>query len=560
MTGRPDTATKSATRVLAILAVVACTACRPAAAVSDDAGAKAAPAATEADRAALFDFLVESTLAWDAFASLPEHPYYRAHPKGLDVRAEMQRYRQQLLSADTDEKLWYALWAISNARRDRHLQVGTVPGGLVLPAHVRRHVAAPVRFEADFGDERDRFFFVADVGVDIERVARGAAPSPGDRLVAVNRRTAAEYAAAMRPYQRYSTEHGYWWRLADEINRTSEYVPHAEFYGDSLVLELERRDGARYRVTLPYLAPSGIRWRGHGARAYPGFHHVGEVAGFETLDVYRPDDERLPVVLLQWHGFLPDLPAAMDRLMEYAQAQRLLDHHVIVDATYSRGGSRGAYAVQRLQPRPFRTTFGNLKVSEAMERWVAEQVRSLRADPAAARETVDGGRWLLDWLETDVRDAIAAGQRYTSSVPFKGAHLPKWADGIIDPAPVHFRGRLTVWLSGRGGSHLDQFAAQVVDNDLGHVMGMPAGGFSNTWQTTEVLRYPTTGRPIVSYQWSLGHSLRPNGEILQYNPAAVHEPIPQTRDNYFDYHARLLRRTLQRLDIVAGVDAAAARR
>lgn len=55
------------------------------------------------------------------------------------------------------------------------------------------------------------------------------------------------------------------------------------------------------------------------------------------------------------------------------------------------------------------------------------------------------------------------------------------------------------------------------------------------------------GRPIVRYQWSLGHSLRPNGEILQYNPAQVHESILQTRDNYFDYHAMLLRRTLDRL-------------
>jgi hypothetical protein len=93
MRGRHDTATKLALRAVAMLAVVAFTACRPAAAVSEDDGAQAAPAATEADRAALFDFLVESTLAWDAFASLPEHPYYRAHPKGLDVRAEMRRHR-----------------------------------------------------------------------------------------------------------------------------------------------------------------------------------------------------------------------------------------------------------------------------------------------------------------------------------------------------------------------------------------------------------------------------------------------------------------------------------
>jgi hypothetical protein len=80
-------------------------------------------------------------------------------------------------------------------------------------------------------------------------------------------------------------------------------------------------------------------------------------------------------------------------------------------------------------------------------------------------------------------------------------------------------------------------------------MGMPAGGFSNTWQATEVLRFPTTGQPIVEYMWSMGHSIRPNREILQYNPADVDEYIPQTRDNYFDYHPELLRRTLARLGL-----------
>jgi hypothetical protein len=547
-----------ARRALLVVACLAVTGCATGTATEADGLGVGFDPGTEADRIELFDFLVESTLAWDAFASLPEHPYYGAHPAGIDVRAGMERYRDEMRAADSAEKLWYVLWKLSNVRMDRHLQVTTVPGGLVLPDSLLIEAEAPIRFETDFGDAADRFFFVADVGTSIARQARGAAPQPGDRLIEVNRRSAAEYVAAMRPYQRYSTEYGFWWNLADEIHRTRPYVPPREFYGEALDLVLERRDGTRYRTTLPYLATSDIEWEGHGARRYPGFERVA-VLSSETFDLYLPQDDALSVVLLQWHGFRPDLPEAMDRLIAFADARGLLDHDVIVDATYSRGGSRGAYAVQRLQARPFRTTFGNLKVSEAMERWVDEQVRSLRADPAAARETVDGGSWLLDWLETDVRRAIDERRRYTNSVPFKGAHLPKWADGIIDPAPLHFRGALTVWLSGRGGSHLDQFAAQIVDNALGHVVGMPAGGFSNTWQTTEVLRFPGSGRPIVNYQWSLGHSLRPNGEILQYNPAAVHEHVPQTRDNYFDYHARLLRSTLARLDTDAprAVEAAA---
>jgi hypothetical protein len=505
---------------------------------------------TVEDRAALYDFLVRSTMEWDAFASLRDHPYYRGHPKGIDVEAEMARHRQQLLDADTDEKLWHALWAMSNARRDRHLRVDRVEGGIVLPQRLSRRVAAPIRFEVDFADLDDRFFFVADLGVGIERQVRGPVPQVGDRLVSVNGRTAAEYVEAMRPYQRYSIENGFWWRLAEEINTTRDYVPHDAFYRETLTLGLERRDVTRYRVEVPYVSPAGIEWQGHGARRYPGFARVdGRVSDFETFDLYLPEDGRTPVIILQWHGFQADLPEAMDALMEYAERNRLLDRHVIVDVTFSGGGSRGAYAVQRLQPRPFRTTFGNLKVTEATERWVEDRIPRLRANPATATETVDGGSWLVDWLENDVRAAFRDGQLYTNSVPFKGAHLPKWADGIIDPADVHFTGGMTVWLSTRGGSHLDQFAAQVVDNDLAHVMGMSAGGFSNTWQTTEVLRFPTTGQPIVTYQWSMGHSLRPNGEILQYNPAQPHEYIPHTRDNYLDYHPMLLERTFQRLGI-----------
>ena len=508
-------------------------------------------AGTEADREALFDFLVEKTLERDAFASLPYHPVYREHPAGIDVAAEMERYRDELVAADTDEKMWFALHKISNARMDRHLNVSPVEGGLVLPDSILREVEAPLRFMVDFSDLDDRFFFVADVGEELGEAVSGPAPEPGDRLMGVNGRSALDYVEAMRPYQRYSTENHFWWRLAEEITQTSSHVPPFLFYEDELTLELERRDGTEYTTTVAYRDPSAIRWEGHGERAYPGFSPVAGLDDFETYALYLPDDDALPVVLLQWHGFRPDLPEAMDRLMEYAQEHDLLDHHVIVDATRSGGGSRGAYAVQRLQSQPFRTTFGNLKVSDGMEQWVEDRIERIRAEPASARETVDEGTWLLEWLEEDVTLAIQEGRMYTNDVPFKGAHAPKWADGILDPAPVHFRGGLTVWLSTRGGSHLDQFASQVVDNNLAHVMGMSAGGFSNTWEFTDTLRFPTTGAPIVEYEWSMGHSIRPNKEILQYNPAQVHEYIPQTRENYFDYHPSLLRRTLDRIGVTA---------
>jgi hypothetical protein len=106
---------------------------------------------------------------------------------------------------------------------------------------------------------------------------------------------------------------------------------------------------------------------------------------------------------------------------------------------------------------------------------------------------------------------------------------------------------MVVWLSPYGGSHLDQFASIVVDNDLGHTIGMPAGGYSNTWEWEEVLRFPTSGEPVMRFMWSIGHTIRPNGEILEGNPAQVADFIPVTWDNYESYYQLLLARTLEYL-------------
>lgn len=504
---------------------------------------------TKEDRDALFDFLMESTMERDAFASLQNHPYHQGHPKGIDVPAKMKKYRDELIAADTDEKMWYALHKISNARKDRHLRVRTVAGGLEVPESLGVRVDAPIAFAADFSDLDSRFFFVSDLPTNIAELVDGPEPALGDRLVAVNDRTIEAYVEAIRPYHRYSTENHFWWRLADAITRTRDFVPHSEFYCESLKwldLALQRPDGTRYEIRLPYMDRREIRWAGHGERRYPGFSRIDEMSEYETYDLHLPDDRHRPVVLLQWDGFRGDLPDAMDDLVAYAQEHGLIDHHVIVDATRSGGGSNGAYALARLQSRPFRTTFGNLMVSDVMERWVEDRLERWRTNPPRPSRGQDA-TLVHEWLKEDVRPAIKQGKRYTNDVPFKGV-LPKWADGIVDPAPDHFTGGLTVWLSPWSGSHLDQFAAQVVDNDLGHVMGMAAGGFSNKWWTRETLCFPTTGKPIVTYEWSMGHSLRPNGEILQYNPAEPNEYIPQTRDNYFDYHPQLLKRTFERLE------------
>jgi hypothetical protein len=97
-----------------------------------------------------------------------------------------------------------------------------------------------------------------------------------------------------------------------------------------------------------------------------------------------------------------------------------------------------------------------------------------------------------------------------------------------------------------GGSHLDQFASIVIDNHLAYTLGMPCGGYSNTWEWEEVLSFPTS-KPVVQFMWSIGHTIRPNGEVLEGNPAQVDEHIPLTRENYSSYYATLISRALKHL-------------
>jgi hypothetical protein len=236
--------------------------------------------------------------------------------------------------------------------------------------------------------------------------------------------------------------------------------------------------------------------------------------------------------------------------MDYAVEQGFLDYAVIFDGTRSRGGSKGVYAVQRLSPKPFKTTFGNLRLSDIIPTFVEQkrqQYEWRQILDSGVAETIDDGTWLMEWLEEDVLKGLFAGQEYSNNVPFKLAHLPKYSDGIIEPAEVHFKGQLICWFSPYGGSHLDQFASIIEDNDLGITMGMPAGGYSNTWEWDEVLVFPKSKKPVVRYMWSIGHTIRPNGEILEGNPAKVKEYIPVTRENHVDYYKILLQETYKYL-------------
>lgn len=490
-------------------------------------------------RAALFD----SILAWTADRAAFSPPKNAA--LGFDPLEAMAALREDVVEADSEEALFYALLRLSNARRDRHLSVALVPGGLSLqdeaglPAWDREDPPNPktasIRVLPGYGQDRPTYF-IADVaqGTDFS----GEAPNPGDRIVSVNGMSVRVFEETAMPYVRHSSLVGFRWKLAEAMPLNTALFPPG-YRGEFLALELERADGSIYSSALPYVAEEGLEWTGWAEPAYPGFTLQWSTP---TYDLYLPDDGRR-VLLLQWHRFNATLIEDIDRLMDFAEAEGLLDRAVLFDATRSGGGSLGAYAVQRIQPSPFKTTFGTLQLSDVIEPFVQERQEAFqrrRVYDGDGPETVDDGTWLMDWLENDVLEALARGDEVTAPVPFKLAHAPKDSDGILQPAPVHFRGPLVVFSGPHGGSHLDQFMSIVGDNGLGPILGMPPGGYSNTWEWEQILTYPGTEQPVVGFMWNIGHTIRPNGEILEGNPATVTHPIPLTAENAGEYYDLLL--------------------
>lgn len=498
---------------------------------------------TPEDRAALFDYILEKTMAREAFSPIKNQKL------NLDVRAGMLRYRDEMIAADTDEKLFNVLIKISNARKDRHLRIDLVEGGLAIESTKERH--APIRFAVDYGHEEDYFFFVSDCAQNINDFVDKEMPHIGDRLVAVNGQPIQEYFYAVEPYHRYSSINGLWWKVAEGLSTHTCWLPPTLKH-ESMTCLLERENGEQFTIVLPYLDPDFIVWEGyykaHGQDRYPGFSLFFST---ETYDLYRHDGGE-KVLLLDWYGFREFLVKDVDRLVEYASEQNLLDYALIWDGTRSRGGSKGAYAIQRLFPRSFKTTFGNVRISDITEAFVHHKRKEYvkgRMEDSGVKETIDDGTWQMDWLENDVMEAVREGKAYSNNVPFKLAHLPKDSDGILKPAEIHFRGPLVCLFGPHGGSHLDQFAAIVVDNELAYTIGMPTGGYSNTWQWEEILHFPISGRPVVKFMWSIGHTIRPNGEILEGNPAMVDEYIPVTRENYLTYYELLLSSAFQYLGL-----------
>jgi hypothetical protein len=486
---------------------------------------------TREQRNTLVDQILSMTAAREAWSPIKEANL------GYEPLAEMESVRAEVVNATTEEELFYALVRLSNARRDRHLSVTPVPGGLSIPD--RPELRAPISVLADFTDTSDPSFFIAGVDLDLA----GREVGIGDLIVEVNGRSIPEYVDEFTKWTRHSSVQGLIWHLAARLPLRAADTP-PWLYRETLDLSLERETGQRYSVSLPYVAADAVELVNGESVLYPGYRTVLERTNFNVL---LPQDGS-PVVVLQWLDFEYELIQDVVDLMELAEREGLLDHALVIDVTASSGGSRGAYAIQRLVSRPFKTTFGNIRISDAaaamIREWAEEEDIADAPDIFGLNESRS---WLHEWARTDATEAVARGAGYTAATPFKLAHLPKDSDGILEPAPVHFTGPIAIIGGPNGGSHLDQFLSMFADNDLAFTIGMPTGGYSNTWEAEEVLTLPGTERPLALFMWNVGHTIRPNGEILEGNAVVPDVYVPLTRENFRTYHRDLLEAALRRI-------------
>ena len=496
-------------------------------------------------RAELFDTIIARTQRREAFSPIKNERL------GFDPIQEMKALRDVVVSASTEQELYYALARLSHARRDRHLDLYLVAGGLELPDSAGLDVLdgesnepaqAPVRIFPDYSDDAAGYF-IGDRAIDPRWPEL---PAIGDQVLTVNGMPVDAWHDSATAFMRHSTSIALSWKLAEAMALSTAAFP-SYLRAEELTLVTQSSSGTESAYSLPFRDPSDLSWTGSGDPNYPGL--VLELST-PTYDLLVPEDGRRFVVLI-WRGFRETMVPDVDDLVEFAESRGLLDHALVMDVTRSRGGSLGAYAMQRLQPLPFKTTFGNLRISDVTGPFIEDKRLDFAArniNDGGVSETIDDGNWLISWLEDDVLSALSRGEPYSSNVPFKLAHAPKESDGILEPAQKHFRGPIGIISGPSGGSHLDQFVSIIVDNGLGPVVGMPPGGYSNTWEWEEVLSFPGTDQPVVAFMWNIGHTIRPNGEIAEGNPAAVDEWIPLTSANVQTYYSEMLERVLALLE------------
>lgn len=490
------------------------------------------------DRQKLFDGLLEETLAVESITREKNVKYQQ------DILANLKSMESEFLSANTDEELFFAIVKFRCMTRDPHLEISPVKGGLKL--HRQPSLRAPLQFSTDFSTPERPFMFLSNYTENIRELSDTEEyPGLGDKVIKVNEIAVNEYVERAKAYLRYATSEHLWMRLSTTLGLRDELYLPSWMYEDQFTVTLQGEKDREYDLSVPYLRFSHMKWVSDRETLYPDFSRK---LGTPSFNAYLPRDRGKKVLVLDWKGFGNSLVRDLDELMDLAESEDLLDHDLIIDMTRSKGGSQGDELVRIISSRPYVTTFGNIKLSERSIDFVRSELepechRILSVKDAGEKERTQA-EWLLSWIVDDIYPRFEKGEEYSSQAPFKCMAAPYDSGGIVFPYDRHFRGRVACLFSPWSGSHVDQFAAIVADNDLATSIGMPTAGYSNTWEKEDVLFFEDSKNPIVLYTWSLGDTFCPEGKLIAGNPKPVDVFIPQTRENYKNYRNVLVERAI----------------
>ncbi len=481
------------------------------------------PAASyqENERTVFFDEFIRKTMIRRAWYDKK----WKNMGTTFENELETHQLRAEFSNADSRQKMLRAIHRLNNIRKDHHLKLKTT-------SKLIKNTYAPIKFLPDLEDEQNVFFFAANFSKDLQ----DQGVNRGDKLIAINDFPVSEYLWLLEPYMCASTKINMNIREFPEFLNAQNELFGSELYanGNQVSYILENQEtGDWYKLNskyeyasadeIPFLFPKVIAGsRSSNEAYYKGIYEgLGFTCVFDNhLDaaLYLKKDERLAVV--EWYD-LEDTENSIRDLMLVAKKENALDFDVVIDAMFSSGGGGSEYVVQAFTDAPFKTTFGNVRIEDVV---------------FTLKNKMNHGPKVEKWIE----DGIKNGLKYTTNEPFKLRNFPVGSDGVMEPAKVKFNGKKVMLFFPWGGSNLDQFAAMVADNPQTgiHTMGMSMGGYSNTWEWEEELNVPLIGE--VKFKWNIGHTIRPNGEVLEGNPAPASEWIPFTRANFDKYQQNLI--------------------
>ena len=490
---------------------------------------------SEERRIAFYDSVYNLILNREAFSPIKWVKLGTA----FENECERLNLKDEFKEADNETKLLRALHKLNYARKDRHLKLDASKDFMRADEMFR----IPLRFYPDMSNESEVFFYVAN----LSELAADKDVSRGDYLVSIDGIPIDEYIDLLSPYLRYSTHRHMVIKEIPAYLGSKSYIYGPELLqSDQMKIQLYQPDDEEtYEVILSYEYAENINWiyppileRDREDNQIDKHYYEDLYHNFGFEKVYDDDlncalyvNHTNELALIEWYHF-EETRGGVQNLMLEARNQDILNYDVIVDATHSGGGGESALFLQVLAESSFKTTFGNVRVSD--KEFAKKHISSYSSN-------------ICNW----VLDAINSNKEFTSNEPFKLQLFPRGSDGIMYPANIRFKGNKVVLFFTLGGSNLDQFAAMIADNpQLNiHTIGMPCGGYSNTWEWGETLTLPNGTNTY--FEWDVGHTIRPNGEILEGNPAIPKELFPFTVDNYRHYFEDLLQKGISFLTLTA---------